>query len=506
MQRSALSVLASLCLAFSLPAAAQKPLAAYELKETMTVRAFDQPVLLEKRNSYDGMLADKVQEGAATRMAAYAQADQAMTQARYPGAQRLGTAELADYRPGAHITMVDRYTIEHAATALGKGWIFAFMPVNFIQAMHIKDEAARGVPFVLPGAGKTLTYTFQINLPDNVSGLLDPTTTRYDGDFFTYKQSQQFRGNVARIALELTFLGDSVPARDLDKFLAQLQHISKMMGGSFSVPEMWINSNKPGTAANTPGQRMRSSVEKEIADHSATIARKPEDKQQLAEAYWLRGSSHADLQQAELAWADVTQALALRPSTAVYHMTLASIQVQRGQFQSAIEQLEQARLLGYDAYEVAYQRGQTYYQMGQYRRALDDLEPLAISAANMEAQPYARLWYLWTLGSAGLALSDALRQELNADAKGAWPRPAYGLFTGISTPEQVLAAADTMTGDERLLSLCEAYFNVGQYYLLKQDRLKAREFFEKTVATGMVMYAEYGNALLELRRLAQTPS
>ena len=119
------------------------------------------------------------------------------------------------------------------------------------------DEAARSVPFVLPGSGKTLAYTFQINLPDNVSGLLDPTTTRYDGDFFTYKQSQQFRENVARIALELTFLSDSVPTRDLDKFLAQLQHISQRMGGSFSVPEMWINSKNPGTAANTLGQRLR---------------------------------------------------------------------------------------------------------------------------------------------------------------------------------------------------------------------------------------------------------
>ena len=506
MQRSFLSVLASLCLAFSLPAAAQKPPAAYELKEIMSVRAFDQPVLFEKRTSYDGMAADKVQQRLSTRMADYAPLDLALVQARYPGAQRLGAAELADYRPGAHITIVDRYTIEHAATALGKGWLFAFMPLNFIQATRVKDEAARGVPFILPGAGKTLSYTLQINLPDNVSGLLDPTTTRYDGDFFAYKQSQQFRGNVARIMLELTFLSDSVPARDLDKFLAQLQHISQMMGGSFSVPEMWINSNNPGTAAHTPGQHMRSSLEKDIAEHSATIARKPEDKQELAQAYWLRGSAHADLQQVELAWADLTRALALQPATAVYHMTLASIQVQRGQFQSAIVQLEQARTLGYDAGEVAYQRGQTYYQMGQYRRALEDLEPLAVSTANIEAQPYARLWYLWTLRPAGLALPDTLRQELNAEASGAWPRPLYGLFTGISTPEQVLAAAETMTGDERLLSLCEAYFNIGQYYLLQQDRLKAREFFEKTVATGMVMYTEYGNALLELQRLAQTPS
>jgi lipoprotein NlpI len=95
---------------------------------------------------------------------------------------------------------------------------------------------------------------------------------------------------------------------------------------------------------------------------------------------------------------------------------------------------------------------------------------------------------------------------LNAEAGGAWPRPAYGLFTGISTPQQVLAAAEKMTGDERLLSLCEAYFNIGQYYLAKQDRIKAKEFFEKTVATGMLSFAEYAHALFELQRLSQTPS
>lgn len=506
MQRSIMSVLASMCLVFSLPAVAQKAPAPYELRETMTVTAFDQPILLEKRNSYDGMPADKVHGRIATRLADYAQLDQALTQARYPGAQRLGVPELADYRPGAHITIVDRYMLERAATYLGNGWVFTFLPVNISQAMRIRDEAARGRPFALPGAGKVLTYSLQINLPDNVSGLLDPVTVRYDSEFFTYKQSQQFRGNVARMELELTFLADQVPARDLEKFTAQLQHLNQMIGGGFKIPDMWINKVETGAAASTPGQRMRSSLEKEVADNSLTIARKPQDKQELAQAYWQRGASYAELRQPELARADVTQALALQPSTAAYHMTLSSIEAQRGQFQSAIEHLEQARKLGFNAYEIAYQRGQTYYQMGQYRRALEDLEPLAISAANMEAQPYARLWYLWTLKPAGAALPDTLRQELNAEASRAWPRPAYGLFTGISTPEQVLAAAEKMTGDERLLALCEAYFNIGQYYLAKQDRIKAKEFFEKTVATGMLSFAEYAFALFELQRLSQTPS
>lgn len=52
----------------------------------------------------------------------------------------------------------------------------------------------------------------------------------------------------------------------------------------------------------------------------------------------------------------------------------------------------------------------------------------------------------------------------------------------------------------------EAYFSIGQYYLARQDLIKAREFFEKTVATGMLMYAEYGDAVLELQRLSQPPS
>ena len=199
-------------------------------------------------------------------------------------------------------------------------------------------------------------------------------------------------------------------------------------------------------------------------------------------------------------------ALALQPATAVYHATLSSIEIQRGRYASAIEQLEQARKLGLDSYEITYQRGQAYYQMGQYQLALDQLEQLAVSAQNVEAQPYARLWYLRTLRAAGQALPATLRKELNAEASGAWPRPAYGLFTGISTPEQILAAVDNMTGNERLLAQCEAYFNIGQYYLARQNRIKAREFFEKTVATGMLMYAEYGDAVLELQRLSQTPS
>ena len=75
------------------------------------------------------------------------------------------------------------------------------------------------------------------------------------------------------------------------------------------------------------------------------------------------------------------------------------------------------------------------------------------------------------------------------------------MFTGTSSPETVLAQVGKLPGDERLMALCEAYFYIGQFYLVHGDKPKARAYFEKTRATGLTIYSEHEAAVKELEQM-----
>ena len=88
-----------------------------------------------------------------------------------------------------------------------------------------------------------------------------------------------------------------------------------------------------------------------------------------------------------------------------------------------------------------------------------------------------------------------------AEAGGEWPRAGLAMLTGKLSPDDMLKSLEKKQGDERQMALTEAYFYLGQYYLLTGDRAKAQENFEKTRSLGVINYLEHTAAEFELERL-----
>ena len=76
-----------------------------------------------------------------------------------------------------------------------------------------------------------------------------------------------------------------------------------------------------------------------------------------------------------------------------------------------------------------------------------------------------------------------------------WPYPILELLLGKRSPEDTLAAA--ATANER----CEAGFYVGEWYLARDDRAKARPLLQRAVDTCPKSFGEYFAAVAELKRL-----
>jgi lipoprotein NlpI len=67
----------------------------------------------------------------------------------------------------------------------------------------------------------------------------------------------------------------------------------------------------------------------------------------------------------------------------------------------------------------------------------------------------------------------------------------------------MLQLLDGKSGDDRDMALAEGYFYVGEHYLARGDKARAREFFEKARQLDVILYLEHVAAGAELQRLDQ---
>jgi len=108
---------------------------------------------------------------------------------------------------------------------------------------------------------------------------------------------------------------------------------------------------------------------------------------------------------------------------------------------------------------------------------------------------------LWLhLASARIGGQDIKRnlQEKSAALNPAeWPFPVIELFLGRRTPLEMVAAA--IKPDE----LCEAQFYLGQWHLLRDERVASIEALRKAVEICPRDFNEYAGAVAELKRLGQ---
>jgi lipoprotein NlpI len=103
----------------------------------------------------------------------------------------------------------------------------------------------------------------------------------------------------------------------------------------------------------------------------------------------------------------------------------------------------------------------------------------------------------------GRPIPEPIAKQAAAEAHGDWPRSALAMLAGDISPEEMLATLDSKTGDDLQMALAEAYFYVGEHYLVLNDPAKARAFFAKTRDLGVINFTEHVAAGLELRRLVE---
>ena len=200
--------------------------------------------------------------------------------------------------------------------------------------------------------------------------------------------------------------------------------------------------------------------------------------------------------------ADYDKALALNPSYAEAYWNRGQARFSKDDFNGALADLDQALALKPNLAGAYGSRGAAKEAKGDLTGALADYDK-SIALARGDDAAYPRFFRFLTLRRLHRDAGQADLAGVVAKWQDGWWAKTVGLYLSGALPEQDFLAqsADPNWIVSELQHQCEAYYYVGMTRLIAGDIAKAREFFEKCLATNVTTFFEFTFARAQLARL-----
>lgn len=269
----------------------------------------------------------------------------------------------------------------------------------------------------------------------------------------------------------------------------------------------------PAVAPPAANERLRQQLQATVARSTRAIDSGRLAGEDLAAALCTRAEAQGDLGGAAepeapgalaAGLADATRAVALAPALARAWHCRGVLRWLNGDFAAAALDFSEALARGHDAAEALLRRGQARFYDGQLAAAAADFAQAGAQQADPTGRLYAALWQAAALlrQPQPQPLPPALQAAAAQAPDGDWPRPALALLAGLRSADELLAwVAQRPAGDERTLTLAEAWFHIGQHHLAQGRLAAARAAFEAVRAQGVLGNPEHAAAAFELQRL-----
>ncbi len=210
------------------------------------------------------------------------------------------------------------------------------------------------------------------------------------------------------------------------------------------------------------------------------------------------GLAHAGVRQYREAIAVFTRGIALQPDNAILYRWRGHRYLSTREFDRARADLERGLALDSLCYGCLYHLGIVRFVLGDFSPAAA-VFARALPLAPNEGEFAGSVDWLWmSLSRAGHP--DEAQQVLDRHAGSVTAPNAYArrilLYRGEIGPEEVVTAADTGA-----VEVATRSYGVGNWYLLHGDMARAREWFERSVASGGWPAFGFIASEAELRRL-----
>jgi lipoprotein NlpI len=211
-----------------------------------------------------------------------------------------------------------------------------------------------------------------------------------------------------------------------------------------------------------------------------------------------RSYSYMRQGETDLAMIDVNKALEINPNEINALIQRGWIYLGRQENQKAFSDFEKASELDPKNASGFWGKGQVYFNNGEFIKAVDNYS-IALDINNNDK--YLHIMKYLAIKRAGITEMGELKKYSDNLKSEDWITPVIRMFTGEITPETCLYTARDSDKSKDREQKCEAYYFIGQYFLLNSKKSEAKKYFKKCVETGVIWFIEHSSAIVELNRL-----
>ncbi|MDP3772758.1 MAG: tetratricopeptide repeat protein [Gemmatimonadales bacterium] len=233
-----------------------------------------------------------------------------------------------------------------------------------------------------------------------------------------------------------------------------------------------------------------------VARAESLLALAPGDVGRIIEL----GIAQSGVRQYREAIATYTRGLAIEPNNPLLYRYRGHRYISVREFDSAIADLTRGNRLDTTNYDIWYHLGVVQFVRGQFGSAADAFAHAQRLAPNDNELAGSTDWLWMALRRAGRAADAQAALAPISDSMRITSATAYfqrlKLYRGLIGPEQVFTAADTAD-----IAVATLAYGVGNWYLVNGDTARARDWFQRSIASGGWPAFGFIASEVELRRL-----
>jgi transglutaminase-like putative cysteine protease/tetratricopeptide (TPR) repeat protein len=411
---------------------------------------------------------------------------------RYTEFALLDEPRITDDRVNNRLSIDLRYRIDKFMEKDERGWQMRYRPSNLMDQLYVPDVAQRALPLQVPFYPAIHTYDFEVTLPPEVDAHYAPSQNTVSSSGFTLTEALSFNGRLAQARLRMETTSDRVAAAEVPAFVGAARKMNEALQGSLYVKTGIIKAGAAPDYKQATLARIEATVKAttKVLDDAALTGQDPGGAWcERARAYSLLGRNAEALKDAARAvqqQGDSWENLACRGEAAFA----------AGNFKDSAADFARAVALGSNDSGTWLLKGWADLYQGNKREALNDFARAGKAASDPLGQTRVRIWE--AIGGAPAGPRPAAADLPLTET---WLSAALEMFQSQGAPEQMLrlASRDGASGLESRLA--EAYFYAGKSYLMAQDKLRARVYFQRAIDKGALTSRYHQLARLELARL-----
>lgn len=482
------------------------------VEENYRINAFSEPPLLDLRTTYFGELAEMLRNAVASQPLETLEAKLNEDFARFhPNVQKIAALRVEDVADQNAVRVVQTFAVPKFWRLSDDNTLVADYALwNLVSPLKHTESTFREQSFQLyyPGIYR---HTVTLDFAEEVIKGPASTQARHEDQHLYMHVESNVEPRKFQAKGELQLLKDVVFPSEWSDYTNLLRKAEKNFGGAFTVApinvtqaeklkkdvtelvESWqglFAKNRPVTSVQSKAMVRRLLLTAELEGGRLN----PELRAQVLN---MRGIQFDNLGLYDLARADFDAALKLVPNDGSIRAAAAANHLLSGRDALALEYAKKALESNPSSNAPHKTLAHALYFGKDYAEAKRHLLTLLKDRSEVD-DGYATIW-LYLAAKRGNEDAPAVVKPYMTRDKSVWPHPLLQYLIGEGTLEQSMEAARAGQKDEG--RLCELYFYVGEKYFIDGKASLAREYFKKSLDTGVVEFYEYGMSKRSLKML-----